>query len=173
MDNTCDKLSDKQRTALDNVNSDNTLGLAMKSEFTDKSNLLATKAFEIAEHASLQSAKDAFESVLSLAGASYKRDAIDTRIVEETRKGTYTHEGTNGGTLGMIDKPSDVEGWPNYANGTAAVDADGDGIPDEWEKKHGLNPNDKSDGAKYNLSPSYTNLEVYLNSLVEGLFPTK
>ena len=121
----------------------------------------------------MQSAKDAFESVLSLAGASYKRDAIDTRIVEETRKGTYTYEGTNGGTLGMIDKPSDVGGWPNYANGTAAVDTDGDGIPDEWEKKHGLNPNDKSDGAKYNLSPSYTNLEVYLNSLVEGLFPTK
>ena len=173
MDNTCDKLSDKQRKSLDNVNSDNTVGLAMKSEFTDKSNLLATKAFEIAEHASLQSAKDAFESVLSLAGASYKRDAIDTRIVEETRKGTYTYEGTNGGTLGMIDKPSDVGGWPNYANGTAAADTDGDGIPDKWEKKHGLNPNDKSDGAKCNLSPSYTNLEVYLNSLVEGLFPTK
>lgn len=173
MDATCNSLSEKQRVALAKVNSDNAEGLILKSEFAVKSELLSAKAFEVAEHASLQSAKDAFESVLRFAGASYSRDAIDSRIVEETRKGIYTYEGSNGGSLGMIDSPSDVGGWPDYKNAVVAVDTDGDGMPDEWERKHGLNPNDKSDGAKYNLSRSYTNVEVYLNSLVEGLFPEK
>ena len=44
-------------------------------------------------------------------------------------------------------------------------------MPDEWEKAHGLNPENGSDGAAYNLSASYTNLEVYLNGLVAHLYP--
>ena len=55
----------------------------------------------------------------------------------------------------------------------AAKDTDGDGIPDEWETANGLNPKSKADGAKYTLSKTYTNLEVYLNSLVETLYPNK
>jgi len=43
---------------------------------------------------------------------------------------------------------------------------DGDGLPDDWERSHGLDPRDAKDGAK--LDPSgYTMLEVYLNSLVK------
>ena len=42
---------------------------------------------------------------------------------------------------------------------------------DEWEKKYNLNPNDPSDGAQYGLSKEYTNLEVYLNELVNHLYP--
>ena len=45
------------------------------------------------------------------------------------------------------------------------------GMPDEWEKTHGLNPADASDSARYNLNPLYTNLEIYLNSRVEDCFP--
>lgn len=41
-------------------------------------------------------------------------------------------------------------------------------MPDEWEKAHGLNP-DAADGSAYNLSPRYTNLEVYLNELVSHI----
>ena len=44
---------------------------------------------------------------------------------------------------------------------------------DEWEKKNNLDPNDPADGTKYSLSPEYTNLEVYMNNLVNHLFPTK
>ena len=44
-------------------------------------------------------------------------------------------------------------------------------MPDEWEKNNGLNPNDITDGAKYSLNAQYTNLEVYINSLVNHLFP--
>ena len=42
-----------------------------------------------------------------------------------------------------------------------------DGMPDEWEIANGLNPNDASDSKNYNLNANYTNLEIYLNSLVE------
>ena len=41
------------------------------------------------------------------------------------------------------------------------------------ETANGLNPKSKADGSKYTLSKKYTNLEVYLNSLVETLYPNK
>lgn len=98
---------------------------------------------------------------------------IDERIVKETQEGTFTYTGSNGGTNGLIDTQADVEGWSEYASTTTAQqDSDKDGIPDEWETANGLNPNDSSDGNKYNLSKEYTNLEVYLNSLVNSLYPT-
>ena len=171
MDATCSKLSDKQRTAMAKVNADNTAGLILKNDFASKDDVLAKSAFDIAEHTSLQPTAEAYESVLRLAGASLKRDACDARIVEEVRQGTYTYEGSNGSTNGMIDQPADVGGWPEYQSADAPKDSDGDGMPDEWEKAHGLNP-DAADGSAYNLSSQYTNLEVYLNELVSHIAET-
>ena len=172
MDPTCSKLDNKKRKVLMEVNKDNAAGLVIKNDFAPVSEVLADKAFDIAEHTSLQPAWDAFESVLAFAGASFKRDKHDARIADEVRKGTYTYEGSHGSTLGMIDQPSDVGGWGEYKQLLPPVDTDGDGMPDEWEKAHGLNPNDASDGAIYTLDASYTNLEVYLNGLVNHLFPS-
>ena len=173
MDPTCSKLTDKQKEALYKVNRDNAYGLVIKNDFAPEKKLLSSKAFNIAERTSLQSAKKAYKDVLEYAGASYRRDIIDKRIVEETRKGNYTYEGSHGSTNGMIDQPSDVGGWPEYKSEVTLVDTDGDGMPDEWEKKNNLDPNDPADGTKYSLSPEYTNLEVYMNNLVNHLFPTK
>ena len=50
-------------------------------------------------------------------------------------------------------------------------DSDGDGIPDKWEKKHGLDPHDATDASLYTLSNEYTNIECYLNSLVKQKKP--
>ena len=147
------------------MNRDNTYGLVIKKDFAPEKKLLSSKAFNIAERTSLQSAKKAYKDVLEYAGASYRRDIIDKRIVEETRKGNYTYEGSHGSTNGMIDQPSDVGGWPEYKSEVTLVDTDGDGMPDEWEKKNNLDPNDPADGTKYSLSPEYTNLEVYMNNL--------
>lgn len=118
-----------------------------------------------------QTAETAYKAVLRLAGASLKRDAVDERIVNNVKNGDYTAQGSNGSRNGIIDKASDVGGWPVYRSETPPVDTDNDGLPDEWEVKNGLNPKDASDGAKYNLSKDYTNLEVYLNSLVADTFP--
>ena len=42
-------------------------------------------------------------------------------------------------------------------------------MPDDWEKKNGLNPKDPSDASGYKLDKYYTNIEVYLDSLVKYL----
>ena len=64
----------------------------------------------------------------------------------------------------MIDSEDEVGGWPNLKSEKAPTDTDGDGMPDDWERQHGLNPNDPADGNIVS-SDGYTNLEKYLNSL--------
>jgi len=112
-----------------------------------------------------QSAEKAFELVLKNAGASHKRDAIDERVVNEVRSGTAPM-GKN--KNGIIDSQQDVGGWPELKSLPAPADADADGMPDDWEKKNKLNAQDDTDAIRYDLSKSYTNLEVYLNGLVNS-----
>ncbi len=113
------------------------------------------------------SAQEAYEHVLMQAGAVLpKRDPVDERIVNETRTGTTQYGGDFGDARGIIDTPSDVGGYPEYESGEAPTDTDGDGMPDEWEEANGLNPNTPVDRNETN-DEGYTNLEVYLNSLVE------
>ncbi|MBO7459163.1 MAG: pectate lyase [Paludibacteraceae bacterium] len=117
-----------------------------------------------------QSAEQAFETVLTKAGCSLRRDGIDARIVSEVRNGSYTHKGSNGSTNGLIDSPSDVGGYPTLNSEPAPADTDHDGMPDVWEDANGLDKNSSEDGKLYTLDKEYTNLEVYLNSLVQNLF---
>jgi pectate lyase len=113
------------------------------------------------------SAKRAFAEVLRKAGCSLRRDAVDERIIKEIRSGTARYGETyGGGGKGIIDSQKDVGGWPELRSLPPPVDSDHDGMPDNWEKKHKLNPNDSSDGAKAAGKDGYTNLEKYLNSLV-------
>ena len=105
------------------------------------------------------------ELVLAQAGATLpKRDPVDTRIIESVRTGQVKF-----GLNGIIKTPDDVGGWPEYKSAPAPVDSDHDGMPDEWEKKYGLDPNDPSDAAQDADGDGYTNLEEYLN----GTDPTK
>ena len=117
---------------------------------------------------SLQSADKAYEVVANYAGASFSRDAVDTRVVSDMINGVATYSGSKGSTNGLIDTQGDVGGWPALS-GTAKTDTDGDGIPDEWEDSYGLDKNNASDAATYSLDPQgyYMNIEVYANSLVE------
>lgn len=96
------------------------------------------------------------ENVLAGAGAM-PRDAVDERIVNDVRNGTGK----------QIDDPSDVGGFPEYSTGTSPVDADDDGMPDAWEEEHGLDPQ-KPNAEDADLSDQgYTNIEVYINGLLE------
>jgi pectate lyase len=96
--------------------------------------------------------------VLDKVGDNYPwRDSVDERIVTQIAE--------NSGKL--IDSQEEVGSWPSLPSGAAPLDSDGDGIPDAWEKAHGLNPKDAADGARFARDKSgYTNLEIYLNSLV-------
>jgi hypothetical protein len=104
-----------------------------------------------------QEAKDAYRDVLGRGGATLpRRDAVDRRIVEEvtSRKGH------------ILNSQTEVGGWPDLRTAAAPLDSDGDGMPDEWERQHGLNPNDAADGPQVRDASGYTNVEEYLNGLV-------
>jgi hypothetical protein len=106
----------------------------------------------------IQSAKDAYDAVLASAGATLpKRDPVDTRIIEEVRTGKVPYD------QGIITDIKQVGGYPEY-KGEPYKDNDHDGMPDEWETAHGLNPNDALDASK-DSGDGYTNIEKFLNSL--------
>lgn len=107
-----------------------------------------------------ENANDAYTTVLEKAGCSLSRDEVDLRIIKNVKENTG----------GLIDKPSDVGGWPELSEGEAIMDTDADGIPDEWETKYGLNPEDGKDGRRKTLVTGYTNYEVYLNDKVAHLY---
>lgn len=120
------------------------------------------------------SAETAFEKVLAHAGASLNRDACDIRYAEEARTGTAQYRGSVTGKYGQIDKVSDVGGFPLIESWsrTAEYDTDKDGMPDAWEIANGLNPNDPNDANLYTIDTEkgwYTNVEVFINSLVEDI----
>ncbi len=113
-------------------------------------------------------AEKAYEKVLQEAGASLIRDKTDRRIIQEVRSGSEKYgKSFRGGGNGIIDTPGDVGGWPELKSLKSPLDTDKDGLPDCWEKKHNLDPSDKKDGNKRSINPDYTNIEVYINSLVE------
>lgn len=116
-------------------------------------------------------AEDAYSAVINYAGASLKKDAVDTRISNEIINGTNTHLGSSTGSSkpGIIDTQSDVGGWPTYSSTSAPLDTDQDGMPDSWEDANSLNKNDASDAHGYELSKFYTNVEVFINSLVQDI----
>lgn len=66
--------------------------------------------------------------------------------------------------LGIITDPRQMGGYPVY-QGTPYVDSDGDGMPDEWERANGLNPNDPSDANGDINGDGYTNIEKYINGI--------
>jgi pectate lyase len=100
-------------------------------------------------------AGETFERVLQVAGASRSRDAADLRLVSGVRNRTNR----------LIDSEDEVGGWPALKSVPAPLDTDRDGMPDDWELRHGLNPNDPNDRNGDQNGDGFTNLEKYLNSL--------
>jgi hypothetical protein len=128
--------------------------------------LRARQPFAVAP-VTTQTAEAAYAVALAHAGCSLVRDPVDARIVEEIRTGTARFGATyQGGSKGIIDSQRDVGGWPELRALPAPVDTDHDGMPDEWERAHGLDPRDPADGARSAGGDGYTQLELYLNSLV-------
>ena len=126
-------------------------------------------------------AETAFGKVLKYCGASLVRDECDLRYAEEAENGTTTFMGAIIKRAGILDVINDPEGTENPQTASyptlreekrpADFDTDSDGIPDAWETANGLNPSDANDGKAYTIDSKgyYTNLEVYLNSLVEDI----
>jgi hypothetical protein len=72
------------------------------------------------------------------------------------------------GTGKIINSQNDVGGWPAYSSSSPPADSDNDGIPDYRETEAGLDKNDPADaGRKSPGAGGYTNIEVYINSLID------
>ena len=113
-----------------------------------------------------ETAESAYESVLAKVGATLpRRDAVDARVVEMVRTGKTTTP------TGIIRDVAEVGGYPvlTYDPKDVSADSDGDGMPDEWEAKYGLDPKNPADGALDTDGDGYTNVEEYLN----GTDPTQ
>lgn len=134
----------------------------------DKTAMKRTAPLEINNNVITHTALMAYERVLDHAGASFKRDAIDIRIIDNVRKGTFTAQGSVSSTNGIIDSQNDVGGYPELKSATPPVNTAGDGIPDEWKKSRKLDPA-KAQANGRDLSTGYDNIEVYINSLVNSI----
>ena len=146
------------------------------------SEIRVDKPFPMAE-VTIMEVEPAYDYVLANAGATRPvRDAVDERVIKtvETGKAIYADDAdkyisstpyvkrrlpADSYKYGIITDPGQVGGLPEY-KGTPRVDSDNDGLPDEWEKAHGLNPNDASDSAK-DSGNGYVWIEVYANELAE------
>ena len=105
-------------------------------------------------------AKTAYYKVMDFAGASLSRDETDQNFFEAIRTQTghiLLHE-------------DEIGGYCELKSGPAPLDTDQDGMPDEWEVTHGLNPNDPEDRNQVAES-GYPMIEDYLNELAAPSFP--
>ena len=114
-----------------------------------------------------KSAADTYATVLASAGCSLHRDQVDALVVADAKSlGKSGQLWTNQTATGLGNS-----GYGTLAGGTAPVDTDKDGMPDAWETKYGLNPNDPSDATGDFDKTGYTNIEKYINGIADGLYP--
>lgn len=122
-----------------------------------------------------ESAPEAYRRVLDSAGAILPaRDPVDRLVIAEASTGTAKVEGASyrakhaegmNHPTGIIDSQRDAGGYPVYRSLPPPPDRDHDGMPDDWEKAHHLDPGNPSDGNGHALDAGYTNLEFYLNTI--------
>lgn len=150
------------------VSKNNWLGIVMGNGGTeeDKKNTIIDKP-HAAEPMITQDAEDAYGAVLKWVGASYKRDTLDERIINDVKNKTGTLIDVQGGFPHGTAYELTVNAWPALQSLPAPLDTDKDGMPDDWEKKNKLNPNDPADATAFKLDKNYSNVEVYINSIIK------
>lgn len=105
------------------------------------------------------SAEKAYELVLAHVGVTVPGRDSREQVIIGRLAGTLPFDGN-----GIINMVEEAGSWPELKSMPAPKDSDGDGMPDTWEKKHGLEPQNPADGKQVSKS-GYSNLENYLNEL--------
>ena len=162
-------------TGSSTISNDNWQGVSIHSTFTTyapgitKNDIKSEIEFS-KPNVTTHTAQKAYEKVLDFVGASLVRDIVDKRIIHDVQTGTATYmTGGNGSINGIIDTQSAVGGWPELKSLPAPSDSDNDGMPDVWEESNGLLKNNPSDAQLTSVDGKYTNVEVYINSLVSSI----
>lgn len=137
----------------DNVN------LGVEAEGINKLDLLTDHPFPTVP-VKTQSANEAYKLVLENVGVVCAYDSWEKRLLNEVETGKVGHGN------GHIDKVDEAGGWPILESKILPVDTDHDGMPDQWENAKGLNLN-MPDDASAIYENGFTNLEIYLNTLLE------
>lgn len=105
---------------------------------------------------SISVASNAYKQVISLAGYSNVRDAVDRRVISNVLSRSFAN---------YLHSQSEVGGWPALNTYNATSDTDRDGMPDNWETAVGSNPTLANNN--HVNSDGYTDLEHYLNWLAD------
>jgi len=134
----------------------------------DKNLIKINQPHDIQNNVKTDSPKEAYEKILKIGGASLVRDAVDLRVLEHVKNGTFSHKGSLSSDNGIIDSQNDVGGFPDLKKGESPLDSDDDGMPDEWEIKNNLDPKTANANGK-DLDKNYDNIEVYMNDLVKKI----
>jgi hypothetical protein len=152
-----DNLSDSDR--------DGMLGGSMLAVGAGAAALSAAWSSDTAGIAALEPAQ-AFAEVVAHAGAM-PRDAVDAKVIADVQSlgkagDLWTHQSATG---------LDNQGYGTLDSGPMPPDSDGDGMPDPWETKYGLDPHQAADGNGDFDHTGYTNLEKYCNGLIDAQYP--
>jgi hypothetical protein len=140
------------------VTVDNSLGIYVagkKATTAQLDTILKPVSFDVWP-VNMETSQNAYATILESVGAVLpKRDEVDKRILNDVVSRTGA----------IINSQSEVGEWPVLYSVTAPADTDHDGMPDEWETKAGLNPNNAADRNGDVNSNGYTDLEDYLNGI--------
>ncbi|MBC7904040.1 MAG: pectate lyase [Gemmatimonadaceae bacterium] len=153
--------------AAPDVSSDNSKGVhtGPGASEGDKEKTLVSTAFATVE-LPVEKAENAFENTLRFAGCSLPaRDTLDERIVRNVRERTGGLIDVQGGYPHGTEYELTINAWPFLKSIKAPADTDSDGMPDEWEQKHQLDPKNPADSFAMANGQQYSNLEIYINSL--------
>ena len=111
-------------------------------------------------------AEEAYQWVVDSVGACLPdRDEVDEYVIDELRS-----LGNKGVIISSESVLGLVNGVGNIYNAPKPLDTDNDGMPDEWEKANGLDPNDATDAVKV-AANGYLNIENYINSIPASPVP--
>jgi len=152
----------------DQVTANNKMGVQFDKDITEaqRVGVLIDNPF-LVEAVPIESAIDAYTAILVGVGASYKRDTLDARILKEVVEMKGKSIDVQGGYPHGTTYEKTISAWPTLKMGLLKLDTDGDGMPDEWEISKGLNYKDASDASLIAHGTCYTNIELYINSIVK------
>lgn len=149
------------------VSNNNWLGVRLEKDKTGNPEQVRLATPFAAVPVSTQSAEEAYRSVLKNVGSILPaRDTLDQRILNDVRNRTGRIIDVQGGFAHGTPYEQSKVAWPTLRSKEAPKDSDSDGLPDNWEDKNGLNKLDPTDASGSQLHKHYTNIELYINSLL-------
>lgn len=95
----------------------------------------------------------------------FPRDPMDMRLFKSLKDNEIASAPRN------TNPNKDIWNLPAGPTPKAPKDTDLDGMPDDWEVAHGLNPTHYTPNSQSLSTAGYTNLEVYLNELANSKRP--